>query len=120
MTTNLKSRKVWMLSTMKEAIQERCWDKRVKASPWLATLIQQIIENPEQYEGATVPPAGPDYLSIYIADEKWLEGVEVAAMMHTRLGAMIRVAVARILEEEGIPWDVSTARPRNESIPIRE
>lgn len=105
---------------MKAAMQEYCWRKRIKPSPYLAGLIREIIESPEKFEGASIPPAGLDYASVYVNDETWTQGMEVAEVYDVKLSAMVRVGIARDLTAEDIPWSVTTARPRNDSIPIRE
>ena len=105
---------------MKSAMQELCWRRRIKPSPFIAGLIQEITESPERYEGAAVPPAGLDYASVYVNDETWAQGMAVAETYDVKLSAMVRVGIARELAAEGIPWDVTTARPRNDHIPTRE
>lgn len=115
-----KIRKVWLPNEMKTAMQELCWQNRTKPSPYIAGLIQSIVDEPSVCEGMAVPPAGLDYASVYVTDEVWYQGVEVATAYGTKLSAMVRALIARDLAEEGIPWDVTTARPRNEHIPKME
>jgi len=113
-------RKVWLPSEMKAAMQEYCWKHRTKPSPFIAGIIQEIVDHPERYTGVLVPPAGLDYSSVYIDEETWQKGIDTATTHGTRLSAMVRVGIARELETEGIPYHVSTARPRNEYIPDQE
>ena len=113
-------RKVWVPATMKTAVIELCWRNRTKPSPYLLELIHEISEHPERFEGEHIPPAGNSYISVYIDDESWERGLAVAAEWNTRLSAVVRVAIARDLTEANIPWDATTARPRNDHIPIRE
>jgi hypothetical protein len=105
---------------MKTAMQELCWRRRTKPSPFITSIVQELIDTPEHFEDVDVPPAGLDYSSVYIDDATWQKGIEVAATLKTRVSAVVRVGIARELEEEGIPWDVSTIRPRKEHIPARE
>lgn len=105
---------------MKSALQEYAWRNRSKPSVVIVGLIQEIVDHPERFEGAAVPPAGLDYASVYISEELWGQGVAVAETYDVKLSAMVRVGIARELAAEGIPWDVTTARPRNDHIPTRE
>ncbi len=57
---------------------------------------------------------------MYIRDSVWNAATEQAAQSGVRLSAVVRVAIAARLAAEDIPWDVTTARPKNEHIPIRE
>jgi hypothetical protein len=122
MTTDEKPqiRKVWLPTEMKEAVAEFCWKNRTKPSPFIVELIQGYLDDPAKYAGQPIPPAGKDYSSVYIRDSIWSAAVEQAAQSGVRLSAVVRVAIAARLAEEGIPWDVTTARPKNEHIPIRE
>ena len=113
-------RKVWLPTAMKDAVREYCWRHRTKPSPFIATLIQEVIDFPEHFEDTDVPAAGLDNISVWIDSATWQKAVGVAKAYNTQLSAMIRVAVARELEAEGIPWDTSTPRPRNERIPAKE
>jgi len=105
---------------MKTAVRELCWRNRTKPSPYLVGIIREITEHPERFEGEEIPPAGRDYLSLYIEDEAWERGLATAAEYNTRLSAMVRVAIARDLTKENIPWDVTMTRPRHDYIPMRE
>lgn len=124
MTTSPKPkpgiRKVWVSVEMKEALREYCWRRRTKTSPFVVGLIKEVIEFPEHFEGTAVPPAGSDHLSIYVDPAVWEEGSKTAKKFNVALAALLRVGIARELEEEGIPWDVSTPRPRNDHIPNLE
>jgi hypothetical protein len=113
-------RKVWLPAEMKVAIREYCWRMRTKPSPFMVGIIQEVIDFPENFEGADIPPAGTDHQSVYIDPAVWEKGTEVAARYRVSLAGMIRVGVARELAAEGILWDVSTVRPRNDRIPDRE
>lgn len=113
-------RKVWLPTEMKQAVAEYCWAERTKPSPFIAELIQGYLDNPNQYAGEPIPPAGKDYASVYIRDSVWIAATEQAAQSGVRLSAVVRVAIAKRLAEKGIPWDVTTARPKNEHIPVRE
>lgn len=115
-----KIRKVWLPTEMKEAVAELCWKRRTKPSPYIAGLIQGFLNAPNQYGGRAIPPAGKDYASVYIHDSLWTAGAERAEQIGVTLSAVVRVAIAVDLEAEGIPWDVTTARPKNEHIPMRE
>jgi hypothetical protein len=105
---------------MKTAVRELCWRRRTKPSPFIAEIIEQAIDFPERFEDVDVPAAGLDNISVWISTERWAKGVETATALGTTLSAIVRVAVARELEEEGIQWDASTPRPRNVRIPSRE
>lgn len=120
MTDNRRVRKVWLPTELKEAVKELCWRNRTKPSPYLLTLINEVIDFPEHFEDVDVPPAGLDNISVWVDSETWLKGVGTAAKAGASLSAMVRVAVIRDLDEAGIPWDVSTPRPRNAHIPARE
>lgn len=113
-------RKVWLPSEMKAAVEHYCWTKRTKPSPYIVSLIERIIANPTEFAGASIPPAGTAYASIYVHDDVWLEGGAVAKRLGTRLSALVRVAIAADLAAEGIPWDATTKRPLNEHIPVSE
>jgi hypothetical protein len=113
-------RKVWLPTPMKEAVREYCWRHRTKPSPYLAAIIQEVIDFPERFEDVGVPPAGLDNVSVWINTQTWNKAVKVAASYGVKLSAMVRVAIARDLEEASIPWDTSTLRPRNNHIPARE
>lgn len=115
-----KVRKVWLPTEMKTAVRELCWRRRTKPSPYIAEVIDNAINFPEQYEDVDVPAAGLDNISVWITSERWADGVRVAEGLGTTLSAIVRVAVARDLEAEGIQWDASTPRPRNVRIPARE
>lgn len=113
-------RKVWLSTEMKEAVLKLCALREVKPSPLIVSMVDQIVEDPRQFEGSAVPPAGPNYISIYTDEEKWSRGDDEGVEYGVSLGALIRVALAKELALEGIPWHVTTARPRNIRIPIRE
>lgn len=117
---NQPIRKVWVPREMKVAVRELCWQNRTKPSPYIAGIIHEIIEHPQGFEDAAVPPAGLDYLSVYISDDEWNKGLAVAEQYRVRLSALVRVAIARDLTKANIPWDVTTTRPRNDHIPTRE
>lgn len=112
---NQPIRKVWLPTDMKTAVRELCWQNRTKPSPYLAGLVREVIEHPEEFSGAP-PPAGGGYISLYIDDETWAEGVASAAAYHATLSAMVRVAIVRDLTKASIPWPVTTV----EHIPARE
>lgn len=122
MTTDEKPqiRKVWLPTEMKEALAELCWKRRSKPSPYIVGIIQGFLDDPNRYAGAEIPPAGKDYSSVYIRDSVWFAAIKEAEDRGVRLSAVVRVAIAADLAEEGIPWDVSTARPQNKRIPDRE
>lgn len=111
---------MWLPTEMKTAVRELCWRRRTKPSPYIAEVIDNAINFPEQYEDVDVPAAGLDNISVWITSERWADGVRVAEGLGTTLSAIVRVAVARDLEAEGIQWDASTPRPRNVRIPARE
>jgi hypothetical protein len=113
-------RKVWLPTEMKTAMQEYCWRHRTKPSPFISEIIREIIADPNIYAGLAVPPAGLDYSSVYVDDETWEKGSYVAEAQSIRLGAMVRVGIAKKLEEESIPWSVTTPRPQNRFIPAEE
>ena len=117
---NQPIRKVWVPREMKVAVRELCWQNRTKPSPYIAGLIRDIIASPDGFESAPVPPAGLDYLSVYISDDEWNKGLAVAERYRVRLSALVRVAIARDLTKANIPWDVTTIRPRDDYIPKRE
>lgn len=112
--------KVWLASEMKEAVLVYCERENIKPSPLIGRVVQEVVDEPELFAGEAIPPAGPNYVSVYMADDTWDSGAEVAASFGVPLGAMIRVGLARLLALEGIPWDVTTARPRNRHIPKME
>jgi hypothetical protein len=113
-------RKVWLPTEIREAVSRFCETNGLQASPLVGSLIEEIVEDPTGYEDSAVPPAGPNYISVYVSAELWNQGIEVAHSYGVSLGAMLRVGLARRLAEQGIPWDVTTVRPRNSRIPIRE
>ena len=113
--SNQPIRKVWLPLDMKTAVKELCWQNRTKPSPYLVGLVREVSAHPEQFAGAP-PPAGGGYISLYIDDESWKEGVAVATAHHTTLSAMVRVAIVRDLTKASIPWPVTTA----EHMPARE
>ena len=113
-------RKVWLPTEIREAISGYSGTLGVAPSPLVGQVIEDIIGDPRSFEDSAVPPAGPNYISVYVNAELWNQGVEVAHSYGVSLGAMIRVGLARRLAAEGIPWDVTTVRPRNSRIPIRE
>jgi hypothetical protein len=117
---NEKVRKFWLATEMKEAVREYCWRKRIKPSAYVRSIVLEIIEFPENFEDADVPPAGRNDISVWIEPEDWNKAVAVAASYGTNVGPMIRVAIDRDLREEGIPYHVSTINPRRERIPVRE
>ncbi len=122
MTSDSKPRirKVWLPTELKGALEELCWEKRTKPSPFIVKIITNFLADPKQYGGLPVPPAGKDYASVYISDDVWIPAVDLADSMGTRLSAVVRAAIADSLNKNGIPWDVTTPRPKNEHIPIRE
>jgi hypothetical protein len=105
---------------MKTAVKEYCWRQRTKPSPYIYGIIQEVIDFPEHFEGVAIPPAGGDNFSVWTDMDTWNRAIAVSVELNTRLSAMVRVAMARDLEEEGIPYHVSTVNPRNDYIPIRE
>jgi len=111
-------RKVWVPTEMKTAIETLCWQKRTRPSPFIVSIIEGFLADPDAYRGAEIPPAGRDYVSLYIDDSVWREATDTADSMGTRLSAVVRVGVARVLAEEGIPLEVHAARPRHERIPL--
>ena len=113
-------RKVWLPTEIREAINRYCEINGLQPSPLAGLVIEEIVADPTAFEDSAVPPAGPNYISVYVGTELWSEGVKVAHSYGVSLGAMIRVGLARRLAEQGIPWDVTTVRPRNSRIPIRE
>jgi hypothetical protein len=113
-------RKVWLPTEIRDVLNGYCQRHDTKPSPLVGQLILGIIEDPAQYEGWAVPPAGPNYISVYVDAELWERGVETAGSYGVHLGAMVRVALAHLLAADDIPWDVSTVRPRNSRIPNRE
>lgn len=113
-------RKVWLPTELKTALYEWALNNRTKPSPVAVSIIERVINSPETFEGKQVPPAGKDYLSVYVSEEVWSKGLESAAELGTTLSGMVRVGIADILAEHDIPWDASTPRPRNAVIPIRE
>lgn len=113
-------RKVWLPTEIREAINGYGSMLSIASSPLVGQVIEDIISDPRSFEGSAVPPAGPNYISVYVSTELWNEGVQVARSYGVSLGAMIRVGLARRLAEQGIPWDVTTVRPRNSRIPFRE
>lgn len=117
---NQRIRKVWLPTEMKEAIYDWAWRNQTKPSPVAASIIDKVIAEPESFAGKPVPPAGKDYLSVYVNEERWAEGLTVASSMRTTLSGMVRVGIADILADANIPWDAQTARPRNAVIPARE
>lgn len=113
-------RKVWLPTELKTAVYDWAWANQTKPSPVAAKIIAHIIEDPESYVGKAIPPAGKDYLSVYIPEEVWAEGTEVAAKYRTTLSGMVRVGLNDLLDTNNITWDASTPRPRNAVIPSRE
>ena len=113
-------RKVWLPTEMKEALSELCWMQKTKPSPYIVGIIQGFLDDSDRYAGAEIPPAGKDYASVYIRDSVWFAAIKEAEDRGVRLSAVVRVGIAAGLAEAGIPWDVSTARPQNKRIPIRE
>jgi len=105
---------------MKDALREYCWRKRTKPSTYVREVVQQIIEFPEMFEDVDVPPAGRNDLSVWVEPDDWNKAVAVADTLGTRVSAMIRVAIDRDLQEEGIPYHVSTISPKHEHIPRKE
>jgi hypothetical protein len=120
MATTARIRKVWLPGEMKEALREFCWRHRTKPSPFIVSIIEEVIESPHHFEDSDVPPAGQEHISVYVQDEVWFAGIEAAEPYGFPLSALIRVGIARELATEGIPWTTSTPRPRNDHIPIRE
>jgi hypothetical protein len=100
---------------MKTAVKELCWQNRTKPSPYLAGLVREVSEHPDQFSGAA-PPAGGGYISLYIDNETWTEGVAQATAHGSTLSAMVRVAIVRDLTMASIPWPVTTV----EHMPARE
>lgn len=113
-------RKVWLPTEVREAIGRYGTEFLVAPSPLVGQVIEDIIRDPQSFEGSAVPPAGPNYISVYVNAERWNEGVQVARSYGVSLGAMIRVGLAGRLAKQGIPWDATTTRPRNTRIPVRE
>lgn len=113
-------RKVWLPTEMKTALDEMLWKYRDKPSPHIASIVREFVQDPDKYRGLSIPPAGKDYASVYISDDDWLPAVEQANAMGVQLSAVVRARIAQELEAEGITWTVSTARPKNARIPIRE
>lgn len=113
-------RKVWLPTEIRESIGRYCEANALQPSPLVASVIEEIVEDHRTYEDSAVPPAGPNYISVYVSAELWSEGVKTAHTYGVSLGAMIRVGLARRLAAQDIPWDVTTTRPRNSRIPVRE
>jgi len=113
-------RKVWLPAEMKVALREYCWRHRTKPSPFVVGIIQEVIESPHHFEDFEIPPAGQDHMSLYVYDEVWEAGLKAAEVYGVHLSAIIRAGIARELATEGIPWAVSTVRPRTDRIPIQE
>lgn len=117
--SNQPIRKVWLPVDMKVAVREMCWRNRTKPSPYIAGLVREVSENPEQFAGAP-PPAGGGYISLYIDDETWTNGVALATSQGTTLSAMVRVAIVRDLTLAGIPWPATTPDMRKSDMPKKE
>lgn len=113
-------KKVWLPTEMKVAVKELCWRRHTQPSPFLLSVIENLIEDPTPTEGEEVPPAGGDYLSVYLPKEVWEAGVALASTYGVRLSALVRVRLAQILMDEDIPWAVSPPRPQKKLIPILE
>lgn len=117
--TNQPIRKVWLPIEMKSAVKEMCWENRTKPSPYIAGLVREVSRHPEQFAGAP-PPAGGGYISLYIDDETWANGVALAKAHGTTLSAMVRVAIVRDLTMADIPWSATTPDTRKSDMPKLE
>lgn len=113
-------RKVWVPTAMKEALAEYCWRHRTKPSPLIVAIIDEYVADPGKFSGMPIPPAGTNNVSVYLALDYWDAAVEVATKHGTRLSAVIRAELGRRIADEGIPWDATSPRPRNERIPELE
>lgn len=113
-------RKLWLPTEIREATRQYCERRGLQQSPLIAQIIEEIVTSPKDYEDRPVPPAGPNYISLYVDPEMWEQGVLIAHGYGVTLGAMIRVGLALRLADDDIPWDVTTARPRMIHIPVLE
>lgn len=113
-------RKVWLPTQIRDALVQYAERHDVLLSPLVTQVIEEIVTEPKRFEDRAVPPAGPNYISIYVNNQLWDDAKAIAAQYGVTLGAMIRVGLAMRLAEEDIPWDVTTTRPRNVHIPVLE
>lgn len=113
-------RKLWLPTQIREAVAVYCERHDIQQSPLVIQVIEEIVADAKRFEDRPVPPAGPNYISLYVNPELWERGMEIARGYGVTLGAMIRVGLALRLAEEDIPWDVTTVRPRKGHIPVRE
>jgi antitoxin component of RelBE/YafQ-DinJ toxin-antitoxin module len=113
-------RKVWVPTEIRDALIVYGEAHDIQLSPLVTQVIEEIVDDPKRVEDRPIPPAGPNYISLYVSPELWAQGVAVASEYGVTLGAMIRVGLALRLAEDGIPWDVTTPRPRRGHIPVLE